>query len=126
MTDCTKIRSNLVYSQELGYITGSTLSSNIPVGKIPPIQIAILRIKGNESAEQIFSILQTVLDYAHKSNINIFSMRADGARSEFNAQTQITTYFTDDPFYNVHLKVPIINGKPLVRIQDQKHAKKSA
>ncbi|PKC74728.1 hypothetical protein RhiirA1_449663 [Rhizophagus irregularis] len=53
-------------------------------------------------------------------------MRADGARSEFNAQTQITTYFTDDPFYNVHLKVPIINGKPLVRIQDQKHAKKTA
>ncbi|CAG8546010.1 22464_t:CDS:1, partial [Rhizophagus irregularis] len=29
MTDCTKIRSNLVYSQELGYITGSTLSSNV-------------------------------------------------------------------------------------------------
>jgi hypothetical protein len=85
-----------------------------------------LRIKGDESAEQIFSILKTVLDYAHKSNINIFSMGADGARSEFNAQTQITTYFTDDPFYNVHLKVPIINGKPLVRIQDQKHAKKTA
>src|SRR5204862_5741454 len=28
MTDCTKIRSKLVYSQELGYITGSTLPSN--------------------------------------------------------------------------------------------------
>ena len=28
MTDCTKIYPKLVYSQELGYITGSTLSSN--------------------------------------------------------------------------------------------------
>jgi len=28
MTDCTKICPKLVYSQELGYITGSTLSSN--------------------------------------------------------------------------------------------------
>ena len=87
--------------------------------------------KGDESAEQIFNILQTVLDFAHQSNINILSIGADGARSEFNAQTQImnsaSTYFTfDDPFYNVHLKVPIINGKPLVRIQDPKHAKKTA
>jgi len=64
-------------------------------------------------------------------NINILSIGADGARSEFNAQTQImnlsSTYFTfDDLFYNVHFKVPIINERPLVRIQDPKHAKKTA
>ena len=58
-------------------------------------------------------------------------MGADGARSEFNAQKQImnssSTYFTfDDPFYNVHFKVPIINGRPLVCVQDPKHAKKTA
>ncbi|CAB4439121.1 unnamed protein product [Rhizophagus irregularis] len=164
MTDCTKIHSKLVYSQELGYITGSTLPSSevsvsdindihekirniyendalvtqvrvivfkIPIGKIPPMVIAILPTKGDESAEQIFNILCTVLDFAHQNNLNILSMGADGARSEFNAQTKImnssSTYFTfDDPFYNVHFKVPIIYGRPLVRVQDPKHAKKTA
>ena len=91
--------------------------------------IAILPTKGDKSADQIFNILQTVLNFAQQNNINILSMDADGVRSEFNAQTQImnssTTYFTfDDPFYNIHFKVPIINGKLLVRIQDPKHAKK--
>ena len=93
--------------------------------------IAILPTKGDESADQIFNILQTVLNFAQQNNINILSMSSDGARSEFNAQTQImnlsTTYFTfDDPFYNIYFKVPIINGKPLVRVQDPKHAKKTA
>ncbi|PKK55546.1 hypothetical protein RhiirC2_802113, partial [Rhizophagus irregularis] len=103
----------------------------IPIGKIPSMVIAILPTKGDEFAEQIFNILCTVLDFAHQNNLNILSMDADGARSEFNAQTKImnssTTYFTfDDPFYNVHFKVPIIHGRPLVRVQDPKHAKKTA
>ncbi|CAB4402372.1 unnamed protein product [Rhizophagus irregularis] len=56
---------------------------------------------------------------------------ANGVRSEFNVQTKImnssSTYFTfDDLFYNVHFKVPIIHEKPLVHIQDSKHAKKTA
>ncbi|RGB33934.1 hypothetical protein C1646_761120 [Rhizophagus diaphanus] len=164
MSDYTKIRSKLVYSQELGYITRSILPSSevsvsdindihkkicniyendalvtqvwvivlkIPIGKITPMVIAILPTKGNESAEQIFNILCTVLDFAHKNNLNILSMGANGARSEFNAQTKImnssSTYFTfDDLFYNVHFKVPIINGRPLVCVQDLKHAKKTA
>lgn len=93
--------------------------------------IAILPTKGDESAKQIFNILRMVLDFAHQSNINILSMGADGAQSEFNAQTQIvnsaSTYYTfDDLFYDVHLKIPIINGKLLVRVQDLKHAKKTA
>ena len=158
MTDCTKICSKLVYSQELGYITGSTLSSNevsvsdindihakyiifmkimqltqvriivlkIPIGKIPPMVIAILPTKDDESAEQIFNILNTVLDFAHQNNINILSMGADGARLEFNAQTQIMNSSSTYAFYNIHFKVPIINGKPLVRVQDPKHAKKNS
>ena len=93
--------------------------------------IAILPTKGDESAEQIFNILQTVLDFAQQSNINILSIGADGARSEFNTQTQIINsapihIVFSDPFYNVYFKAPIINGKPLVRVQDPKHAKKTA
>jgi hypothetical protein len=94
--------------------------------------IAILPTKSDESAEQIFNIINTVLDFANKIyNINIISMDADGIRSEFNAQTQImnssSTYFTFvDLFYNVHFKVPIKNERPLVRVQDPKHVKKTA
>ena len=93
--------------------------------------IAILPTKGDESAEKIFNILNTVLDFAHQNNINILSMGADEARSEFNAQTQImnssSTYFTfDNSFYNIHFKVSIINRKLLVCVQDPKHAKKIA
>ncbi|PKY28443.1 hypothetical protein RhiirB3_391046 [Rhizophagus irregularis] len=164
MTDCTKIRPKLVYSQELGYITGSTLSPSevsisnindiytkvryiyeknaiatqvrvitlkIPIGKIPPMVIAILPTKGDETAEKIFNILHLVLDFAQQSNINILSIGANGVRSEFNAQTQIinsapTHIVFSDPFYNVHFKALIINGKPIVRVQDPKHAKKTA
>ncbi|CAB5202454.1 unnamed protein product [Rhizophagus irregularis] len=151
MTDCTKIRPKLVYSQELGYITGSTLSPSevsisnindiytkvryiyeknaiatqvrvitlkIPIGKIPPMVIAILPTKGDETAEKIFNILHLVLDFAQQSNINILSIGANGVRSEFNAQTQIinsapTHIVFSDPFYNVHFKALIINGKPI-------------
>ncbi|CAB5365021.1 unnamed protein product [Rhizophagus irregularis] len=103
----------------------------IPIGKIPPMVIAILPTKGDETAEKIFNILHLVLDFAQQSNINILSIGANGVRSEFNAQTQIinsapTHIVFSDPFYNVHFKALIINGKPIVRVQDPKHAKKTA
>jgi len=58
-------------------------------------------------------------------------MEADGAWSEFNAQIKIINsasiyYIFDDLFYNIHLKVPVINESPLVHIQDLKHVKKTA
>src|SRR6266542_2698760 len=133
MTDCTKICSKLVYSQKLGYITESTLpSSEISVSDINDIQKKICYIYENdEFATQIFNIFCIVLDFACQNNLNILSIGADDAKSEFNAQIKImnlsSTYFTfDDPFYNVHFKVPIIHKKPLVCIQDLKHAKKIA
>ncbi|GES91117.1 hypothetical protein GLOIN_2v1785707 [Rhizophagus clarus] len=50
MTDCTKIRSKLVYSQELGYITGSTLpSSKVSVSDINDIHEKIRNIYENDA-----------------------------------------------------------------------------
>ena len=50
MTDCTKIRSKLVYSQELGYITGSTLpSSEVSVSDINDIHEKIRNIYENDA-----------------------------------------------------------------------------
>ena len=50
MTDCTKICSKLVYSQEFGYITGSTLPSNeVSVSNINDIYEKIHYIHENNA-----------------------------------------------------------------------------
>ena len=50
MTDCTKIHSKLVYSQELGYIMGSTLSSSeVSVSNINDIHEKIRYIYENNA-----------------------------------------------------------------------------
>jgi len=63
MTDCTKIRSKLVYSQELGYITGSTLSSNeVSVSDINDIHARIKHIyEKNAIATQVRVIVLKVI-----------------------------------------------------------------
>jgi hypothetical protein len=62
MTDCTKIRPKLVYSQELGYITGSTLSlDEISVSNIDDIHAKIRNIyEKNAIATQVRVILLKV------------------------------------------------------------------
>jgi hypothetical protein len=50
MTDCTKIRPKLVYSQELGYITGSTLSPNeVSISNVNDIHAKIRYIYENNA-----------------------------------------------------------------------------
>jgi len=78
MTDCTKIHPKLVYSQELGYITGSTLSSNkVSVSDINDIHAKIRYIyEHNAIATQVRVIVLKVffrlfnLKCFHVFNIN--------------------------------------------------------
>lgn len=67
-----------------------------------------------------------------QANINLISIGADGAITEYNAQVllmqgndtqEFLTY--DNEIYNVHFRAPIYSGKPIIRIQDPKHAKKN-
>ena len=93
--------------------------------------VAMIPTKGNEGAEQIACLVRQIIDMAHMANLNILSFGADGARSEFNAQTIITNEASNfleykDSFYKIHFKAPIYNGKPFIRVQDPKHAKKTA
>jgi hypothetical protein len=62
MTDYTKIHSKLIYSQELGYITGSTLSSNkISVSNLDDIHEKIKHIyKKNTIVTQVQIIVLKV------------------------------------------------------------------
>src|SRR5260363_242597 len=93
--------------------------------------IAMLPTKGNEGAEQIAHLIRQVIEMSHIANVNILSFGADGARSEFNAKSIITNEASNflkyvDSFYNIYFKAPLYNSKPFIRIQDPKHAKKTA
>ena len=93
--------------------------------------VAMIPTKGNEGAVQIAHLIRQVIEMAYTANLNILSFGADGARSEFNAQSIIMNEASDfleykDSFYKIHFKVPIYNGRPFIRIQDPKHAKKTA
>ena len=67
-----------------------------------------------------------------QANINLISIDADGAITEYNAQIllmqgnethEFLTY--DNMIHDVHFQAPIYSGKPIIRIQDPKHAKKN-
>ena len=93
--------------------------------------VAMIPTKGSEGAEQIANLIRQVIEMAHIANLNILSFGADGAKSEFNAQSIIMNEALDfleykDSFYKIHFKVPIYNGKLFIRVQDPKHAKKTA
>ena len=66
-----------------------------------------------------------------QANVNLISIGADGAITEYNAQKllmqgndtqEFLTY--DNEIYNVHFRAPIYSEKPIIRIQDSKQAKK--
>ncbi|CAH1769988.1 10484_t:CDS:2, partial [Entrophospora sp. SA101] len=138
----------LVYSEDLNYITGSTLPHDeTTISSIDDIhpkinyilqndavatQVRAIALKvSDESADQISNLLREVIELANVANLNILSFGSDGARSEFNAQSIIMNEASGfleykDAFYNINFKAPIYEGKPFIRVQDPKHAKKTA
>jgi hypothetical protein len=74
-----------------------------------------------------------ILEIAPQLNISILSIGSDGAASEFRAQSIIMNTQTTnkieiaDKLLNVNFSCPIFpNIGPVIRIQDPKHAKKTA
>ena len=77
-------------------------------------------------------ILKKIVEMSIQANINLVSIGADGAITEYNAQIllmqgnethEFLTY--DNTIHDVHFRAPIYSGKPIIRIQDPKHAKKN-
>lgn len=99
MTDCTKIRPKLVYSQKLGYITESTLSSNeITISNIDEIHPKIKYIyEKNAIATQVrvivlkvfFKIFLLVI-----SSIFIFILIFIKLDSDWKNTSNANCYFT--------------------------------
>uniref|UniRef100_U9TAQ0 Uncharacterized protein n=1 Tax=Rhizophagus irregularis (strain DAOM 181602 / DAOM 197198 / MUCL 43194) TaxID=747089 RepID=U9TAQ0_RHIID len=60
--------------------------------------------------------MRQVIEISHIANLNILSFGADGARSEFNAQSIIMNEPSNfleykDFFYKIHFKAPMYNGE---------------
>ncbi|GBB90983.1 hypothetical protein RclHR1_18060003 [Rhizophagus clarus] len=165
MTDCTKVRSKLTYSQKLGCIVRFTMSFEeshvdtysdiheiinnirenneiasqvrcillkIPITRIPPVVITLLPTKGNDTANEIYNLLYELIKMTIQANLKLISIASDGAASEFNAQMELikgdqATDFLQykDEFYKINFSAPIYNNRPIIRVQDLKHAKKN-
>ena len=92
----------------------------------------MLPTKGDATTQKIYTILKKIVEMSIQANINLISVGADGAITEYNAQillmqgndtTEFLTY--DNNIYNVHFQAPVYSEKPIVQIQDLKHAKKN-
>ncbi|KAF0378095.1 hypothetical protein F8M41_012457 [Gigaspora margarita] len=112
-------------------VLAKKFSTQIPIGKVLPMMVAMLPMKGNEDAEQIACLIRQIIELSHLANLNILSFGIDGTRSEFNAQSIITNEASNfleykDSFYKIHFKALLYNNKLFIQIQDPKHAKKTA
>ena len=101
--------------------------------KFPPVIIALIPNNGADSAETIANFHKKLLEISSQLNLNIISIGSDGAAAEFQAQSIIVnTKTTDeikiqDNMLNINFRCPIFpNIGPILRIQDPKHAKKTA
>ncbi|RGB31607.1 hypothetical protein C1646_763854 [Rhizophagus diaphanus] len=106
----------------------------IPLPKFPPIIIALIPNKGNENSKTISQLHKKLIqEITPQLGIHILSIGSDGAITEFQAQQSIIDIQTPqrlsicEPSLNIHFSCPIFdNIGPIVRVQDPKHAKKTA
>ncbi|RHZ57120.1 hypothetical protein Glove_393g19 [Diversispora epigaea] len=106
----------------------------VPLPKFPPVIIALIPNNGRDSADIIANLhKKLLLEIASQLNISIISIGSDGAAAEFKAQSIIMNMQTInkieiiDSTLNINFSCPILsNIGPVIRIQDPKHAKKTA
>ncbi|PKB98260.1 hypothetical protein RhiirA5_431673 [Rhizophagus irregularis] len=101
--------------------------------RFPPIIIALIPNNGADSANTIVNFHNELLEISSQLNLNILSIGTDGAAAEFRAQSIILDVQTTneikikDDTLNINFRCPIYpNIGPVLRVQDPKHAKKTA
>ncbi|POG69476.1 hypothetical protein GLOIN_2v1427013, partial [Rhizophagus irregularis DAOM 181602=DAOM 197198] len=106
----------------------------IPLPKFPPIAVEIIPNKGNDNSKTISQLHKKLIqEIAFQLEIHILSIGSDGAITEFQAQQSIIDIqtsqrlFIREPTLNINFSCPIFDKiGPVVRVQDPKHAKKTA
>ncbi|RGB23862.1 hypothetical protein C1646_773893 [Rhizophagus diaphanus] len=105
----------------------------IPISKIPPVIIAALPTKGDVTAEEISNHLLMIIEMTARCIINLVSFGADGAITEMKAQQIVMEHPSASgvlkfkaSLYGINFKAPIFNNRPIIHMQNVKHAKKTA
>jgi hypothetical protein len=106
----------------------------IPLPKFPPLVIALIPNHGSDKADDIAKLHFKLLDnIAPRLELHLLSFGSDGAIVEFQSQQQILNANTTEKLsihednLNIHFSCPVFEQiGPVVRVQDPKHAKKTA
>jgi hypothetical protein len=109
----------------------------IPLLKVPPIILAAVARASNDSGDDLYRMHEELMALLHQYNIYPITFAADGTEIERALQRQIETKgATHTRPYAIHNHVPgavvkfnllyQADGKPLITIQDSKHAAKTA
>ncbi|RGB22292.1 hypothetical protein C1646_776339 [Rhizophagus diaphanus] len=145
MTDNMKLKPFLRYSSTLGCIIGSVLLNEdtkdirayvlqVPLPKFPPVVIALIPNTGSDTTDRIAALHKKVIkEFSTRLGLHILSLGSDGAIVEFQAQQKILGERTPERLViheenlNIKFTCPIFeNVGPVIRVQDPKHAKKTA
>ncbi|EGF99437.1 uncharacterized protein MELLADRAFT_94635 [Melampsora larici-populina 98AG31] len=130
--ELANIVKNITEEDKLcGKIRAYTLQ--VPLPNVPTFVVALIASPAKENAGDILSQHKEFMNLCQASGINLLSIGGDGAPVELAAQAGLETLTTefltfDESSLKVHIKVPFIGNplRPIVGVQDPKHAKKTA
>ncbi|KAF8575684.1 hypothetical protein K439DRAFT_1623403 [Ramaria rubella] len=113
----------------------ATKRTKIPLPSVPPLVLAAKAISGSLKADQLLAYMKSILDGCWVHGLHIISYLCDGTEVECSVQRMlIESAMSVIPYCFPHsdpnlppLVVPIsfFGDKPLVTIQDSKHALKT-
>lgn len=111
--------------------------AQIPLSKFPPIIVAVKAIPNSLSVQDLHALLTPVLEGLLTRGIPICSYACDGTETERSLQRRLVekapyrvTYSIPIPSFPaslepVSLSIAVYHGRPIVMIQDAKHALKT-
>ncbi|KAI0629632.1 hypothetical protein C8Q77DRAFT_1065756 [Trametes polyzona] len=102
--------------------------------KIPPLIVAAKAIPNSVSAEELYTMLLTVLHGIIDAGIQVVSYSSDGTESERSIQKMLIdradmvhTYTIPHPLAHadIPIRIAVIHGQSIVIVQDSKHGAKT-
>jgi hypothetical protein len=102
-----------------------------PLDGVAPKVVGLFPTNGKENGKDVKAILEELRNALHQRKRRVLSWALDGGSAEKRAQRLMLETEADDylelhaPKYNITLKAPIVDGTPLIMIQDVEHARKT-
>ncbi|EGG02170.1 uncharacterized protein MELLADRAFT_91589 [Melampsora larici-populina 98AG31] len=105
----------------------------VPLPNVPTFVVALISSREDESAEDIKAQHLQFINLLESVGIRLISLGSDGAASEVLAQELLVNSATEHlefsaPKLSVNIRVPLLGAskRPVVVVQDPKHARKTA